>query len=162
MLEVIMSFWVAVFFFLSATSFSFLFLFDFLFNWMPRFLPLVATLLAVHLLCQSRVISRGAGPLRVVLTYSKRCSFRGLLWLIVLTLCVVPGACTRGWVNRAQTDKHSRWKTGDAERVRGTFDRAKYWCLKGNRAGAELRQRGGVLEREQWLNVRTFETHLKG
>lgn len=95
---------------LMQASFSLSFPFRFLYNWLPILLPRVATLPAVRLLCQSRVTSLSGGPLHVLLTYSKRCSSGGLQWLIVLILCVVPGANTGGWVNREQTDKNSRCK----------------------------------------------------
>lgn len=101
--------------------FSLSFPFGFLCNWMSMFLPLVATLLAARLLCQSRVTSRGAGPLHVVSTCGRRCSSGGLWWLTVLILCVVPGANARSRANGALTDMHSRGKRGDAERVKGHF-----------------------------------------
>lgn len=40
-------------------------------------------------------------------------------------------------MNRAQTDKHSRWKR-KRRRERGTFDRARYWHPQDKSAWAEL------------------------
>lgn len=55
-------------------------------------------------------------------------------------------------MNRAPTDKHSRWrkKKGNAETVRGTFDRKRYWCPQVRRAWTELGWR-------VWRSVRETE-----
>lgn len=137
---------------------------------MPVFLPLVTTVLVGRLFCQSGVTSQGGSSLRAVPTCSKRCFSGGLLWLIVLILCVRLGANTRGWVNRTQTDKHSRWRRGGMEGGRGIFDRERYrdpreratgsvtdWIRKGKYRfwrwewGWGVRQMQGDRQRMLWI-----------
>lgn len=90
-----------------------------LYNWMSVFLPPVVTLLAVRLSCRLWVTSCAGAPRHVVPAYGKPCPSGRLQWLTMLILSVVPDANTRGRVNRAQTDKHSRWRRGEVLRESG-------------------------------------------
>lgn len=107
---------------------------------MSMFLPPVVTLLAVRLLCQSRVTSCAGAPHHVVPACGKPWPSGGLQRLTMLILSVVPGANTRGRVNRAQTDKHSRWKRGEVLRESGALLRERGQCPQDKRAWTELGQ----------------------
>ncbi|CAB1419744.1 unnamed protein product [Pleuronectes platessa] len=93
-------------------------------------LPPAAALLAMRLLCQSRVPSRGGGPLHDALTYSKRCSSGGSVSLsvflvsVAFVVCAVwlvalCGVCT--WCQRKLGKRNKPWveAASSPESVRG-------------------------------------------